>query len=169
MFLFTSVVPPSIVFAAAAQHAAHLERAVVAVPRRSRPRPSSDGREQLDALVQLALVHLADRALRTRRAPGLRLRARPAGSSSRGCAPRCSTRMSSWRTTRIVARPVPHARARATCSTPRPPMRSTPPDPEPDTICRSPDERRVRDLPTLRRPRRRDTRRARARRRGTPR
>ena len=47
-------------------------------------------------------------------------------------------RTSSWRTIGSLA--TPRARASAiTCSAPRPPMRSTPPDPAPDTICRSPE------------------------------
>ena len=61
-----------------------------------------------------------------------------AGSSSRGCAPRC--RRASAPGARPVGRSATaRARARCTWSTPRPPMRSTPPEPAPDTICRSPE------------------------------
>src|SRR6478736_2639657 len=60
---------------ATAQHAAHLGRRLL------RPRRGAGAehrrREQLHALVQRALVHLADGALRAGRAPGFHLRAHP--------------------------------------------------------------------------------------------
>ena len=53
-----------------------------------------------------------------------------------------------WRTTGPRAAELARA-ATSRRSTPEPPMRSTPPEPEPDTICRSPDERGAGDPPAV--------------------
>ena len=108
------------------------------------PRPKHGRGRQLDALVQLTLVHLAHRTLRTRRTSG-------AGSTAHSLVRPLPDALLAVETDDLVAahgivparlrRPSALRRCanRMRWPTPEPPIRSTPPDPAPDTIWRSPD------------------------------
>ena len=144
MLRLTSDVPPSMVLARlrsmpAPRRAASRRTRRAPFAHAVAPAPSRSVAQQLDALVELGAVDLADRALGPGRSTGLRALART----------RWFVHSRTFSSLHSRRQPLAHDagrrrdRARRASRrrrpTPEPPMRSTPPEPEPDTICRSPD------------------------------